>query len=74
VAAKRSIPLGLVIALNVVLVLAIALVLYFMFRPAPPNAEAGGQLPAAANAPAVKTPAVTPPAVKAPTVPAVPKP
>jgi len=70
--AKRPIPLGLIIALNVVLVLAIALVLYFVFRPAPPNAEAGGPLPAAANAPAVKAPAVTAPSVKAPALPAVP--
>jgi hypothetical protein len=69
---KRAIPLGLIIALNVVLVLAIALVLYFVFRPAPPGAEAGGPLPAAANASAVKPPAVTTPAVKPPTVPAVP--
>ena len=69
VQAKRALPLGLIIALNVVLVLAIALVLYFVFRPAPPNAEAGGPLPAAA-----KTPAVTPPAVRAPVVPSVPAP
>jgi hypothetical protein len=58
----------------VVLVRAIALVLYFVFRPAPPTAEAGGPLPAAANAPAAKAPAVAPPAVKAPVVPAVPAP
>ena len=68
VPAKRPIPLGLIIALNVVLVLAIALVLYFVFRPAPPTADAGGPLPAAANAPAVKAPAVTAPAVTAPAV------
>ena len=60
--AKRPIPLGLVIALNVVLVLGIALVLYFVFRPAPPNAAAGGPLPAA-NPPAVTAPAVTAPSV-----------
>ena len=75
---KRHIPLGLIIALNVVLVLAIALVLYFVFRPAPPNAAAGGPLPTGAapavTAPAVTAPTVTPPSVKAPTVPAVPKP
>jgi len=74
VPAKRALPLGLIIALNVVLVLAIALVLYFVFRPSSPNAEAGGPLPAAANAPTAKAPAVTPPAVKAPVVPAVPAP
>ena len=75
--AKRHIPLGLIIALNVVLVLAIALVLYFVFRPAPPNAAVGGPLPPggppAVTAPAVTAPTVTPPSVKAPTVP-VPKP
>jgi hypothetical protein len=74
---KRPVPLGLIIALNVVLVLAIALVLYFVFRPSPPNAAAGGPLPASANppavtAPAVTAPTVTPPAVKAPTLPAKP--
>jgi len=80
--AKRHIPLGLIIALNVVLVLAIALVLYFVFRPAPPNAAAvGGSLPPggtpavtapAVTAPAVTAPTVTPPSVKAPTVPTLP--
>jgi hypothetical protein len=75
--AKRQIPLGLIIALNVVLVLAIALVLYFVFRPAPPNAAAGGPLPAGATppavtAPAVTAPTVTPPSVKPPTMPAAP--
>ena len=55
---KRSVPLGLLIALNVVLVLAIALVLYFVFRPAPPNAAPGTPLPAAPSAPSVQAPAV----------------
>jgi hypothetical protein len=68
---KRTVPLGLIIALNVVLVLAIALVLYFVFRPAPPNAEAGGPLPASPNAPAVKAPTVQAPAIKAPPTPTV---
>ena len=70
---KRTVPLGLIIALNVVLVLAIALVLYFVFRPAPPNAEEGGPLPGSAKAPAVKAPAVKAPAVPTVQVP-VPKP
>jgi hypothetical protein len=63
---RRPVPLGLIIALNVVLVLAIALVLYFVFRPAPPNVEPGGPLPASAKAPAVKAPTV--PTVPAPSV------
>lgn len=72
--AKRHIPLGLIIALNVVLVLAIALVLYFVFRPAPPNVTPGGAVPAVSTgAPAVQTPAVpSAPAVKAPTMPNAP--
>jgi hypothetical protein len=64
---KRPVPLGLIIALNVVLVLTIALVLYFVFRPTPPNADASGGLPNGAKVPAVQAPA-------APQVPAVPKP
>jgi hypothetical protein len=73
---RRSIPLGLIIALNVVLVLAIALVLYFVFRPASPNVTPGGPAPAApTGAPSVQTPAVpAAPAVKAPTIPNVPAP
>jgi hypothetical protein len=71
---RRSIPLGLIIALNVVLVLAIVLVLYFVFRPAPPNVTPGGAVPAVSTgAPAVQTPAVpSAPAVKAPTMPNAP--
>jgi hypothetical protein len=57
----------LIISLNVVLVLAIALVLYFVFRPAPPTAEPGGPVPDPAS---VKAPTATVPAVpKAPTLP-----
>ena len=71
---KRSVPLGLIIALNIVLVLAIALVLYFVFRPSPPNAESGGPLPTSVKAPTgavpkVTAPTVTPPTVSAPTLP-----
>ncbi len=67
---KRSIPLGLIIALNVVLVLAIVLILYFVFRPTPPAATPGegAALPAG-----VKAPAVPKPTVPKPTVPAIPK-
>jgi hypothetical protein len=58
-APRRSIPLGLIIALNVVLLLAIALVLYFVFRPAPPDVTPGGPAPAVpTSVPAVKTPSV----------------
>ena len=73
---RRSIPLGLIIALNVVLLLAIALVLYFVFRPAPPNVTPGGAAPAVPTAaPAVQAPAVpSAPAVKAPTIPNASKP
>lgn len=53
---KRTVPLGLIIALNVVLVLGIALVLYFVFRPAPPNA-----VPAVPNVQAPATPAIPAP-------------
>ena len=62
---------GLLIALNVVLLLAIALVLYFVFRPAPPDVTPGDPLPAVPNASAVpNAPKVTAPA--APSIPAVP--
>ena len=72
IARKRTVPLGLLIALNVVLVLAIALVLYFVFRPAPPDVTPGDPLPAASNVtPTVpNAPKVTAPA--APSLPAVP--
>jgi hypothetical protein len=63
----RSLPLGLIITLNVVLLLAVALILYFVLRPAPSAATKGalptvpGQSPApAAGAPASPAPAATP--------------
>lgn len=64
---KRSIPLGLIIALNVVLVLAIVLILYFVFRPAPPTATPGdgAALPAGVKAPAVPQPNIPKPAAPA---------
>jgi len=54
-----------------VLVLAIALVLYFVFRPAPPDVTAGDPLPAVSKALTVpNAPKVTAPS--APSIPAVP--
>jgi hypothetical protein len=67
---RRQLPLGLIIALNAVLLLAIALVLFFVFRPKPPAATPGS-LPAGAKvpgAPTVTAPTVTAPAVTAPAV------
>jgi hypothetical protein len=73
--ARRSIPLGLLIALNVVLVLAIALVAYFVLRPAPPTAVPGGGVPAVPTSPAVQAPAVPKaPAVQTPAAPKLPAP
>jgi hypothetical protein len=72
--ARRSLPLGLIIALNVVLVLALALVLYFVFRPAPPAATQETPAPTLPPGAAVKAPAVPTPAVPKPTVPTIPKP
>ena len=63
-AQKRTIPLGLIIALNAVLVLAIVLVVYFVFRTPPSAALPGGAIP---SAPAVPSGAL-------PTAPALPKP
>ena len=69
---KRSIPLGLIVALNVVLLLAIALVLYFVFRPATPAALPGEGVPAAASIPGASVPAA--PAIPKPAAPDIPKP
>ncbi|MGQ0647143.1 MAG: hypothetical protein ACT4P7_06200 [Gemmatimonadaceae bacterium] len=66
---KRAIPLGLIIALNVVLVLALALVVYFVLRPSPPAATPGEPLPDAPQA----IPKALPKAPAAPKLPAVPK-
>ena len=69
---KRTIPLGLIIALNVVLVLAIVLILYFVFRPTPPEAVPGDgapALPGSIKAPAVPKPTVPKPTLPTPTLP-----
>ena len=68
---KRSIPLGLIIALNVVLVLAIVLILYFVFRPTPPSATEGEApaVPAGVKAPAAPKVNVPKPTVPTPTLP-----
>ena len=65
---KRSIPLGLIIALNAVLVLAVVLVVYFIFRPAPDAATPGEGLPDVPKA-VPKLPA----APKLPATPTLPK-
>lgn len=50
---EKRLPVGLIIALNVILILAIALVLYFVFRPTPPAAPVS---PPPADAPTVVAP------------------
>ena len=78
---KRTIPLGLILVLNAVLILAIALIAYFAFRPKPVTDAASDatteSLPdSAANATSgeLKIPKKpTVPKVTKPTVPAVPK-
>ena len=78
---KRTIPLGLILVLNAVLILAIALIAYFAFRPKPvpdaPSDATTESLPdSAANATSgeLKMPKKpTVPKVTKPTMPAVPK-
>lgn len=41
----RKLPIGLIIGLNVVVILAIALILYFVLRPAPPQPETATPAP-----------------------------
>jgi len=69
-AQKRTIPLGLIIALNAVLVLAIVLVVYFVFRTPPSAALPGGAIPSPAAVPSGALPAA--PAVRKPVIPAAP--
>lgn len=61
---RRSLPLGLILVLNAVLILAIVLVVYFIMKPPAPDAQAGdgvpvelkdGKLPAVPNAPKAPT-------------------
>jgi hypothetical protein len=61
-APARSFPLGLIIALNVVLMLAIALVLFFVLRPSPhqPPAVSPASTPPAASS-AAPAPAASAP-------------
>ena len=58
-AVKTTLPLPLILAINVVVLLAVALVLYFVLRPKPPAAVQGAVSPVAAPG-AVAAPAVAP--------------
>ena len=71
---KASLPLPLIVAINVVVLLAVGLVLYFVLRPTPPAAVQGavpsvavpGAVAPAAAPPAGASPASGPPAASAP--------
>jgi hypothetical protein len=60
VAQKRSIPMGLIIVINAVIIIAVILVVMLIRRPSPP---------ATPTVPTVTKPSVTPPTVTAPKVP-----
>jgi hypothetical protein len=71
----RRIPLPLIVVINVVILLAVVLIGYFLLRPKPQDAVPGQvppvpNAPAAPGAPTVTAPKVTPPSVSAPAVPA----
>jgi hypothetical protein len=78
---KRTIPLGLILVLNAVLILAIALIAYFAFRPKPVTdgagdaaSEASADSTADTSAGGFKLPKKpSVPKVTKPTVPAIPK-
>ena len=76
-AKKRSIPLGLVLVLNAVLILAVILIAYFAFRPKPATDEspAGAEADSTATDSAGRRRSGMPkiPKVTKPTVPAIPK-
>lgn len=73
-AQKRTIPLGLIIALNAVLVLAIVLVVYFVFRTPPSAALPGGAIPSPTAVPSGALPAAPAvPKLAIPSAPAAPR-
>lgn len=65
---KRSIPLGLILALNAVVLLAVVLILYFVLRTKPPAATSEGGIPSASSLPKGQAPAIEAPKVEAPKV------
>ncbi len=65
---KRAIPLGLIIALNVVLILAIALILYFVLKPKPDAAASQGAIPSASSLPKAQAPSIEAPKLQGPKV------
>ena len=75
-AQKKNIPLGLIIALNAVLILAVVLIAYFVFRPkkAPAGADGVVQTDSTSTDSTTKKSATMPKMPEAPKLPTVTKP